>query len=65
MAIEAVVKVLDGTTTNGHFWVFAAGMTNVHSVMFVTDLVTGAVKTYTNPQGTVFQPVPDTLAFTP
>lgn len=63
--VELVVKVLDATTINGHFWVFAAGMTNVHTTLIVTDLKTHAVMTYTNPQGTAFQPVQDTLAFTP
>jgi hypothetical protein len=61
--VELVVKVLDGRTVNNHFWVFAAGMTNVHTVLTVTDTQTGAVKVYTNPQGTAFQPVQDTLAF--
>jgi hypothetical protein len=61
--VELVVKVLDGRTVNGHIWVFAAGMTNVRTVLTVTDTQTGTVKTYTNPQGTAFQPVQDTLAF--
>jgi hypothetical protein len=61
--VELVVKVLDGRAVNGHIWVFAAGMTNVRTVLTVTDTQTGTVKTYTNPQGTAFQPVQDTLAF--
>jgi hypothetical protein len=61
--VELVVKVLDGRGINGHIWVFAAGMTNVRTVLTVTDTQTGTVKTYTNPQGTAFQPVQDTLAF--
>ena len=63
--VEAIIKVLDGTTTNGHFWVFAAGMTNVQATITVTDTETGTVKTYVNPQGVAFLPVQDTLAFTP
>ncbi|MBV8203137.1 MAG: hypothetical protein JOZ15_21185, partial [Acidobacteria bacterium] len=47
---------------NQHFWVFAGGLTNVHVVIKVTDTQTGAVKTYTNPQNTAFQPLQDTSA---
>jgi hypothetical protein len=60
---EMMVKVLDGCSINDHEWVFMAGLTNVKVVTTVTDTRTGAVKTYTNPQGTPFQPVQDTTAF--
>jgi len=60
--VEAVVKVLDGCALNQHFWVFAGGLTNVQTVIKVTDTQTGAVKTYTNPQNKPFQPVQDTSA---
>ena len=63
--IEAVVKVLDARTVNNHFWVFAAGLTNVQATITVTDTQTGTIRTYQNPQGVAFQPVQDTLAFTP
>ena len=63
--VEVTVKVLDGTAVNGHFWVFASGMTNLHTAMTVTDLVTRAVKTYVKPANMAFQPVQDTTAFTP
>lgn len=61
--VEAVVKVLDGCSYNGRFWFFAGGLTNVHTVITVTDTRTGAVKTYANPQGAAFQPIQDTDAF--
>jgi hypothetical protein len=61
--VEMVVKVLDGCGLNGRYWVFAGGLTNVRVVTTVTDTRTGAVKTYTNPQGTPFQPLQDTAAF--
>jgi hypothetical protein len=61
--VEMIIKVVDGTAVNGKFWVFAAGLTNVNVVITVTDTKTGAVKTYTNPQGTAFQPIQDTGAF--
>ena len=61
--VEAVVKVLDGCGVDGAYWVFAGGLTNVRTVLTVTDTRTGAARTYVNPQGTAFQPIQDTLAF--
>ncbi|HEV7518650.1 MAG TPA: hypothetical protein VGR07_20330, partial [Thermoanaerobaculia bacterium] len=61
--VEAVVKVIDGCGLGGHYWVFAGGLTNVQVVITVTDLETGAVKTYTNPLGRAFAPIQDTSAF--
>lgn len=61
--IEMVIKVVDGRPVNGRFWVFAGGLTDVNVVITVTDTQTGAVKTYTNPRGTAFQPIQDTSAF--
>jgi len=61
--VEMVVKVVSGCGFNSRAWVFAGGLTNVNAVMNVRDTVTGAVKTYTNPQGTAFQPIQDTDAF--
>jgi hypothetical protein len=62
-SIEAVVKLVDGCTLNQHFWVFAAGLTNVHVVLKITDTKTNAVKTYNNKLGTLFAPIADTSAF--
>jgi len=60
---ELMVKVLAGCSTNSHYWVFAAGLTNVNVTLTVTDTQTGAIKTYVNPQGTAYQPIQDTTAF--
>lgn len=60
--IETVVKVLDGTSLNGRFWVFYGALSNVEYTLTVTDTVTGMVKTYRNPQGQ-FASVADTSAF--
>ena len=60
---EMIVKVVDGRAFNSRFWVFAGGLTNVNVVMTVTDTLTGAFNTYTNPQGVAFQPIQDTSAF--
>lgn len=61
--VEMVVKAVTGCPLNASYWVFAGGLTNVNVVMTVTDTVTGAVKTYTNPLGTAFAPIQDTSAF--
>lgn len=60
--VEVVVKVLNACAINNRFWVFAGGLTNVRTVITVTDTKTGTQKTYVNPQGTPFQPIQDTSA---
>jgi hypothetical protein len=60
--VEVVIKVLNGCGLNGRYWVFAGGLTNVRAVITVRDTLTGISKTYTNPQGTAFQPIQDTSA---
>jgi hypothetical protein len=60
--VELVVKVLDGTAINGHYWVFYGSLSDVQFEIAVTDTVTGRTKTYTNPQGFMFS-LADTVAF--
>jgi hypothetical protein len=62
--VELVTKVLNacGGTFN-RYWVFAAGLTDVEVTLTVTDTMSGAVKTYFNPQRNPFQPVQDINAF--
>jgi virginiamycin B lyase len=60
--LELVIKVLDGREIDGHFWVFYGSLTNVEFTLTVTDTLTGAVKTFANPQGTLAS-VADTSAF--
>lgn len=43
---EVLVKVLDGTSINGNFWVFHSAMTHLAYNMTVTDTVTGISKTF-------------------
>lgn len=50
---ELLVKVLDGRSVNGHFWVFFGALTNVEYDLTVTDTETGARKTWRNPAGTL------------
>ena len=60
--VEVVVKVLNACT-RGNYWVFASGLTNVQVTLTVTDTQSGVTRTYQNPQGTPFQPIQDTRAF--
>lgn len=60
---ELLIKVVDGCAFNDRFWVFAAATTDVEYRLTVTDNVTGAVKTYTNPLGTSAAALTDTIAF--
>ena len=60
--IDLVVKVLDGRSVNGKFWVFYAPLTNQAFTLTVTDTLTGAVRTYTNAAGQM-QSGSDTKAF--
>ncbi|HEX2253797.1 MAG TPA: hypothetical protein VHQ65_11070 [Thermoanaerobaculia bacterium] len=61
--VEAVVKVLDGCPVNNHYWMFAGGLTNVLTMIRVTDTLANEVKLYYNPQGQPFRPIQDTTAF--
>jgi photosystem II stability/assembly factor-like uncharacterized protein len=61
--VEVITKVLNGCATNGHYWFFAAGLTNLGVQITVTDTLTGTQKTYSNPFGTAFPPIQDTSAF--
>jgi hypothetical protein len=61
--VEMVLKVLNACTFNQKFWVYAGGLTNVETTIHVTDTMTGATKTYRNPQGTSFLPIQDSSAF--
>ncbi len=47
--LELMVKVLDGTAVNQHFWVYAGSLSNVEYTLTVTDTATGAERTYHNP----------------
>jgi hypothetical protein len=49
--LELVVKALDGSGINGHWWFFYGALSDVEYTITVTDTVTGAVRTYHNPPG--------------
>ncbi|MEM1245257.1 MAG: hypothetical protein AAGK22_02735 [Acidobacteriota bacterium] len=61
--LEVVVKVLDGCDVNGHFWVFAGGLTDVEATVIVIDTLTGTEREYFNPLKTPFPAVRDITAF--
>jgi ELWxxDGT repeat protein len=60
--IELALKILDGRTNNGHFWVFYGSLSNVDFDITVTDTETGQVKVYRN-HSRQFASVGDTRAF--
>jgi PKD repeat protein len=60
--VELVVKAVDGRAVNGDFWVFYGALSDVEYRLTVTDTVTGAVRNYLNPAGTLAS-VADTGAF--
>lgn len=60
--VELVIKVVDGRTVNSRFWVFYGALSDVEYTITVTDMTTGATKTYFNPQGQLAS-VADTSAF--
>ena len=62
--VELVVKVLNACAPPfDHYWVFAAGLTNVQLGLTVLDTATGDLLRYDNPQGRAFQPIQDISAF--
>jgi hypothetical protein len=61
--VEVAAKILNGCGVNGRSWFFAGGMTNLDTIITVTDTATNEVKTYSSPAGIAFQPVTDTAAF--
>ena len=62
--IEGIVKVLDACDGPSHrYWVFAAGLTDVQTTLWVTDLASREIRVYENPQGRAFLPIQDTEGF--
>ncbi|MEM8964447.1 MAG: hypothetical protein AAGD38_23375, partial [Acidobacteriota bacterium] len=60
--LELLVKILDGQSINGRWWVFYGSLSNVGYTLTVRDLETGVVRTYENEVGT-FASRGDTAAF--
>ena len=60
---EHLVRVLNGCNINGHYWVFAGGLTNIDYELTVTDTVSGSTQMFANTPGNAFDPIVDTQAF--
>ena len=61
---EVLLKVLNGCSVNGHYWVFWSAGTNVRMVVAVTDRRRARQRVYQSPDRTPALPVTDILAFT-
>ena len=51
--VELVLKILDGSTINGHRWVFYGALSDVEYWLTVTDTLRDRVVVYRNPPGEV------------
>ncbi len=60
---EILVKVLDGCSANGHFWVFGAATTDLGYRITVTDTATGRVRVYRHELGEPAAAITDSTAF--
>src|SRR5262249_20838821 len=60
--LELTVKVLDGRTVNGKWWVFLGALSNIEYTVLVTDTLTLSTRSYFNPSGHLAS-VADTSAF--
>lgn len=49
--VQAVAKVLDGRGANGHFWTFAAGLSNFEATLTVLDRAEGTLLDLVQPAG--------------
>ena len=61
---EMLIKIIDGCSLGGHFWVFAAATTNVGFTVTVTDTFTGQLAVYRNQDLAAAPPVQDTGSLT-
>ena len=57
--LELLLKIVDGCSYNGHFWVYFSGLTNAGVSLRITDMISGAVFDADNPAGTALAPVFD------
>jgi hypothetical protein len=60
--LELLAKVLDGTASNDHHWLFAGSLTNLAFELRAVDRQTGRLRTYRNPARTQAS-LADTEAF--
>ncbi len=60
---EHLVKVIDGCSFNGHWWVYGAAATDVEYVLRVTDTLRHVVREYPNSLGNSAAALTDSEAF--
>lgn len=62
---EAMIKVLNGCSINGHWWVFIGGLTDRGYTISIADVVspTTPIRNYLNADGSRAEAVADTEAF--
>lgn len=48
---EVFIKIVDGSSLNGKYWVFYGGLTDLQFVLEVTDMDSGITKTYAKDAG--------------
>ncbi|MEO7794773.1 MAG: PQQ-dependent sugar dehydrogenase [Thermoanaerobaculia bacterium] len=60
---EHLVKLIDGCSLNGHWWVYGAAATDVEYVLRVTDTVSHEVREYRNSLGNRAAALTDSAAF--
>jgi photosystem II stability/assembly factor-like uncharacterized protein len=51
--LELIVKLLDGSAVNGHYWVFFGALSDVEYTIHVTDTLSGLRRAYTNKRGEI------------
>ena len=51
--LEVVVKMVDGRSLNGHFWLYVGGLTDLEYSLTVTDTLSGLTRRLENPPGTL------------
>jgi hypothetical protein len=60
---DYVIDVINSCNQNNRFWVFAGGLTDVRTIITVTDTLRAETKTYRPSGNQNFQPIQDTSAF--
>ncbi len=57
--LELTMKILDACRIDGYFWLFVTGLTNLEVEIEVFDRETSSRATYTNAEGSFFEPIRD------
>lgn len=52
-SLDLVVKMIDATSFDGHYWVFFGGLSDVEYTLHIEDTVTGEMWERTNPAGSI------------